>query len=176
MHAGGARCLNPKHSIISSLAPNPRAIIYAHRNAFLWPVDSLCSRDLSVAIWDTRTPMGCVVVVSWYWEYTETDLPAGLTEVAEYARARSYPLWFSADSNAHSPMWGSPDLNARGRPAAYVRAFRRFGPGHALGDRCGRGREVRSAFGEVDQAGVAQRTARRRVIGVAGKGAEPPCW
>ena len=114
-YAGGARGLNRKHNVISALTPKPRAIIYCHRNAFVWPVPALCSRDISVAIWDTRTRFGCVLLVSWYWDYTEKCLPAALTAIVQFAEERGYPLWFSADSNAHSPMWGCPDLNARGR-------------------------------------------------------------
>ena len=114
-HAGGARCLNRRHNIISTIDASPRAIIYCHRNAFIWPVASLCTRDVSVAIWDTRTRHGCVLIVSWYWDSSESRFPPHLTSVMEFAAEKKYPVWFSADCNAHSPLWGSSELNARGR-------------------------------------------------------------
>ena len=115
VHAGAPRCLNRRHNIISSLGGNPRAAIYSHRNAYIWPVASLCKRDLAVAIWDSRTKYGHVLLVSWYWDISEPGLPPGLTAIVQFAEQRGYPLWFSADSNAHSPLWGGRELNARGR-------------------------------------------------------------
>ena len=115
VHAGGPRCLNRRHNVISSLGNNPRAVIYCHRNVFIWPVASLCTRDLAVAIWDTRTKYGHVLMVSWYWDYTEPRLPPDLTAIMQFAEQRNYSVWFSADSNAHSPLWGCRDLNPRGR-------------------------------------------------------------
>ena len=68
-----------------------------------------------MAIWDTRTKYGYVLLVSWYWDFTQPALPPDLTAIRQFAEQRGYLLWFSADANAHSTLWGGRDLNSRGR-------------------------------------------------------------
>ena len=42
-------------------------------------------------------------------------IPEMLHKVCHFAAVNNYGLLVCTDSNAHSPLWGSPDLNQRGR-------------------------------------------------------------
>ena len=98
VHAGNLRCLNTKNTRISDIGTNPRAAIYCHRNALLWPVPSLHTCDVAVAIWDTKTPVGCVLLVSVFWDISLAALPPAVDAAIAFAEARGYPVWVAMDS------------------------------------------------------------------------------
>ena len=92
IHSSRLACLDRSHTRISVADDKPRAAIYAHRNLHLWPVQSLCTRDTSVAVWDTRTAAGNVLLVSHYWDITAKDLSQSLSASVAWFGAVCYAI------------------------------------------------------------------------------------
>ena len=55
-------------------------------------------------------------ITSVYWEGTpkSSPLPDKLLQLLTYVKINKNPIIICIDSNAHSPMWGSPDTDQRG--------------------------------------------------------------
>ena len=52
---------------------------------------------------------------STYMDITVNQIPEMLHKVCHFAAVNDYGLLVCTDSNGHNPLWGSPDINRRGR-------------------------------------------------------------
>ena len=88
----------------------PRAMIVT-KNMDCCFCPNFSGKDVATAVWNGGD-RGQVFVSSAYFDIKEDQPPTELIKLLE-AKA-SEGLIIGADSNAHSPLWGSKDLNARG--------------------------------------------------------------
>ena len=78
----------------------------------LSPLPAYTDEDTTSALTSIHGGKTCIVST-----YVERDhlIPETLHKVCHFAAVNNYGLLVCTDSNAHSPLWGSPDLNQRGR-------------------------------------------------------------
>ncbi|XP_043472976.1 uncharacterized protein LOC122505430 [Leptopilina heterotoma] len=117
---GRIRGLNGCGELVSlPQEPVPRAcLIYKGLNAF--PLLELTTRDLAVVKAKYLEKKGNkreVVIASAYFPGTgdEPAPPREVERLVEYCQRRGLPLIIGCDANAHHVVWGSTDINDRGR-------------------------------------------------------------
>lgn len=89
-----------------------RAAVVATKDVRLWPIDKYCNNDVVVVA--VHHAEGVLVMVSWYWDINFDVIDPLIIEVIRACQSQRIPLVIGGDSNAHSPLWGSPESNARG--------------------------------------------------------------
>ena len=104
--AGFSSALKTLHASVQK----PRAMIVT-KNMDCCFCPNFSGRDVATAVWNGGN-MGQVFVTSAYFDIKEENPPDELVRLLE-AKA-SEGLIIGVDSNAHSPLWGSGDLNSRG--------------------------------------------------------------
>ena len=103
--------------VVGSSVDRPRACI-ALKGMSGVPLPRFCFRDMAamtcvVDMEGTRTNL---VVASAYFPHDVAEVPPPeVQELVEHCRARRLPLILGCDANAHHTVWGSTDINARGR-------------------------------------------------------------
>ena len=90
-----------------------RASIITRREVKLWPVDSMSSGDLAVAVLPLEHTS--VIIASCYWDILHDEIDPLVLKLISFCRERRIPLMMGMDSNAHSTLWGSQLSNNRGR-------------------------------------------------------------
>ena len=74
----------------------------------------LCDRDIATV--RCRIDKNLTIVLSSIYMDITKQIPINLLgKIAEYAKKESLPLIIGVDTNAHHTVWGSRDINARGR-------------------------------------------------------------
>ena len=89
-----------------------RAAIIASKGVELCPLAAYTDEDTVSAVMFINGRKTCVV--STHMDRVR-DVPGMLHQVCHFAALNDYGLLVCTDSNAHNPLWGSPDLNQRGR-------------------------------------------------------------
>ena len=89
-----------------------RAAIVASKGVELCPLATYTDEDTVSALSIIDGRKTCLVS-----SYMDRDYPVPemLHKVCHFAAVNDYGLLICSDSNSHSPLWGSPDLNQRGR-------------------------------------------------------------
>ena len=90
-----------------------RAAIIASKGIEVCPLAAFTDEDTSSALAYINGRLTCIV--SSYMDGTVDHLPEMLHKVCHYAAVNRYGLLICTDSNGHSPLWGSPTQNPRGR-------------------------------------------------------------
>ena len=90
-----------------------RAAIIASKSIELCPLSAYSDEDTVSALIDIHGRKTCIV--STYMDITAKEIPEMLHKVCHFASVNSYGLLICTDANAHNPLWGSPDMNQRGR-------------------------------------------------------------
>ena len=90
-----------------------RAAIIASKGVELCALPSHSDEDTASAIIVLDGRKTCIV--SSYMDITVEKVPEMVHKTAHFAVVNGYGLLVCTDSNAHNPLWGSPDLNSRGR-------------------------------------------------------------
>ena len=71
----------------------------------MWPVDNLCTLDVTTVIYDTHDDRGKFLLCSMYWSKDFGDeLPPEYQLAMDLARDKGYIFLSYTDSNAHSPL------------------------------------------------------------------------
>ena len=90
----------------------PRAAIIHNPSLDIWEAPALSDRDCQVATWTTGRLT--IVIASVYWAGNERSIPDTLLKAIRFAKSNKYELLIGMDSNAHNPLWGSPNSDPRG--------------------------------------------------------------
>jgi hypothetical protein len=92
-----------------------RAAICCPSSVHMWLLNEFATPDLAPCLWLTGSS-DCpnVVVASVYCDINKLVVSSQLEQLVAHCDLNSYPLVLAMDSNAHSPLWGSPDENSRG--------------------------------------------------------------
>ena len=90
-----------------------RAAIVASKGVITCPLPYYTDEDTASAVVVLDGRKTCVV--SSYMDIKADKIPDMVHKVSHFAAVNGYGLLICTDSNAHSPLWGSPDLNRRGR-------------------------------------------------------------
>jgi len=91
----------------------PRAAIFASNDLNLWLLPEYTEGDMVSCVW--RNGEVDVVVVSVYMDITkDCVVPPKLDRLVRTYQRKGVELLICADTNAHSPLWGSRDANRRG--------------------------------------------------------------
>ena len=90
-----------------------RAAIIASSGIELCPLAAYTDEDTVSALAFINGALTCIV--SSYMDGTVNRIPEMLHKVCHYAAVNKYGLLICTDSNGHNPLWGSPDLNRRGK-------------------------------------------------------------
>ena len=105
---------NANYSILHHMGNNKRcrAAIVASKGVELCPLPAYTDEDTVSALTSINGRKTCIVST-----YMDRDLliPEMLHNICHFAAVNHYGLLVCTDSNAHSPLWGSPDLNQQGR-------------------------------------------------------------
>ena len=100
--------LNWRHVIIQGAVEKPRTYIYAHKDIHTWPIEQLCTKDVTACIIDTHNPgTGKALVVSVYWDGRIDNFPPEAIEGIKMARMNNYTLVLGGDLNARNILYGS---------------------------------------------------------------------
>jgi hypothetical protein len=113
--------LNKKGEVVGYPSPlsclqttnNPRAIIIHNPSLEVWQLPHLSDRDCQTAIWRNGKNRP-IIIISGYWDINFPNFPDIITKAINEAKNKGYDLIIGLDSNAHHPMWGSPESNPRG--------------------------------------------------------------
>ena len=89
-----------------------RAAIIASKSVELCPLPTYSDEDTVSALTFLDGRKTCIV--SSYMDITDKQIPEMIHKVSHFAAVNGYGLLICTDSNAHNPLWGSPDLNQRG--------------------------------------------------------------
>lgn len=108
----GSACRVPHPLHFDYESDVPRAGIIYNPSLDIWPVPSLSDRDCQVSTWTLNNKT--TLIISSYWAINDKSIPLALTKAIKFARDNRYDVFIAMDSNAHSPLWGSPGVNARG--------------------------------------------------------------
>ena len=90
-----------------------RAAIVASKGVDMMVLPSHTDEDTVSAITVLDGRKTCIV--STYMDVTIARIPDMVHKAAHFAAVNDYGLLVCTDANAHSPLWGSPDLNPRGK-------------------------------------------------------------
>ena len=104
------RGLEPSSAVVAK-GLGPRACIRTRGET--WPVEAFSSRDLAVAAIRTGDK-GVVYFASAYMDIGFDITKSGVWKLVEWCEESDLPQIIGMDANAHSPLWGSGDLNRRG--------------------------------------------------------------
>ena len=106
--------LDKRNHIFSDRSTNrPRAAIYASKDLNLWLSTEYTSADIATCIWLTDEEE--IYVCSVYMDITQDNVwPIQLEKLVTHCKRRNKKLLISADTNAHSALWGCDDTNKRG--------------------------------------------------------------
>ena len=90
-----------------------RAAIVASKGVEICALPSYSNEDTAsvLVVLDGRK----TCVVSSYMDIKEDKVPEMVHKVSHFAAVNGHGLLICTDSNAHNPLWGSPDLNRRGK-------------------------------------------------------------
>jgi len=91
----------------------PRAIIIHNPSLEVWQLPSLSDRDCQTAIWRNGKNRP-IILVSGYWDINFPNFPETILKAIIEAKSNKFDIIIGLDSNAHHPVWGSPDSNRRG--------------------------------------------------------------
>jgi hypothetical protein len=92
-----------------------RAGIFATKDLNMVTMDQFVMDNLAVCRWlmgDEENSV--VIVISYYVNITLKPIPKELEKVLVYCKSNSLPVLISADTNAHSSLWGCQYNNRRG--------------------------------------------------------------
>ncbi len=90
------------------------AVIVDSSTTNYWPVTSLSTRDLAVVIVDCGRPATTIVLAAGYLDILQPAVIPEMVRLVDYCECKGLPLLMGLDSNAHSTLWGSDNLNQRG--------------------------------------------------------------
>ena len=90
-----------------------RAAIVASKGVDVMALPAYTDEDTVSAITSLDGKDTCIV--STYMDIKSNKVPEMVHKVAHYAAVSGYGLLICTDANAHSPLWGSPDINQRGK-------------------------------------------------------------
>ena len=76
--------LDKKHHRIFCKDSKPRAVLYAHANLSIWPLNQYCDRDVAAALLQIGNKTKLLLSV--YWDCTKKDLPQNLIRAVRYQR------------------------------------------------------------------------------------------
>ncbi|CAB4040267.1 Retrovirus-related Pol poly from type-1 retrotransposable element R1 [Paramuricea clavata] len=99
-------------------AATVRAALFASKSLAMWPVPAFTDGDMATALWKTRRPgLEEVYVASVYLDITAKKIvwPLRLVRLVEHCNNSNSQLLLLMDANSHSPWWGSPEANDRGK-------------------------------------------------------------
>ena len=99
--------------------PRPRTCIYVKQGLDVTPLPRFISQDI-VAVKAKLVRQGAVkevIFASVYLPYDSEEPPPSrlMVELVQYCQTHRLPLLVGCDANAHHTVWGSTDINARGR-------------------------------------------------------------
>lgn len=96
---------------------NPRTCIITTNNIPAQPLTEFCSRDLCAIRLQLPDTARCreLVVASAYMPAEDNPPPHDLCRLVDHSEKSGLQLIVGADSNAHHPLWGMPDMNSRGK-------------------------------------------------------------
>lgn len=119
VHRGNVKGLDGAGIIYCCPNTNPRACICVSKQLNAQLIPEFCFRDL-VAIRTCLVKDGRkmnLVVCSAYLPYDSPNPPPTeeLENLVNYCKDKRLPLLIGCDANAHHTVWGSSDVNARGR-------------------------------------------------------------
>ena len=81
----------------------------------VWPVEHLCTKDVTTCIIDTQNPgTGKILATSIYWDGRIDDFPGEAIEAIKMARLNNYTLVLGGDLNARNILYGSDRTDKRG--------------------------------------------------------------
>ncbi|KAG8239629.1 hypothetical protein J437_LFUL019231 [Ladona fulva] len=119
-YKGRIRGLNLKGGqIISCIsAIRPRACIYVN-GVDAMPLPQLSTMDLAAAVlsFQERNMIRRIVICSSSLRYDSPDPPPNreLEDLVNFCKTKSWDLLVGCDSNSHHSVWGSSDVNPRGK-------------------------------------------------------------
>jgi hypothetical protein len=94
-------------------SPKPRAAIIHNPSLEVWQLPHLSDEDCQTAIWRMKNSKP-IFLISSYWDISFPEIPNTLKKAIKEALKLKYDLLVGIDSNAHHPIWGSPEANVRG--------------------------------------------------------------
>jgi len=106
------------HSLFYDHAsPSPRTAIYASKDLHLWSMPEFTSQDMTTCLWLTgESHLPKIILTSVYMDHTNPQVwPEAFGRLLHYCHQGRHKLIISADTNAHSTLWGSDDTNVRGK-------------------------------------------------------------
>ena len=104
--------LEPRADVFAARECNPRACIRSSTFR-TWPVDSFMARDVATVAVEI-SGSGVVYFASVYLDIGRSVNLKPLWKLVDWCQSGGHALVIGMDSNAHSPLWGSSDLNSRG--------------------------------------------------------------
>ena len=101
------------HMTFSALGPaKPRAALRVKSDLNPWLVTGFTDEDMCVVA--IKISGQEVYLCSLYLDILQTIFKPAFLKLVEWCNRKRMPLVIGMDSNAHSPLWGSDDKNARG--------------------------------------------------------------
>jgi hypothetical protein len=94
-------------------SPKPRAAIIHNPSLEVWQLPHLSDGDCQTAIWRIKNCKP-IIIISAYWDISCPEIQITLKKAEKEALKLKYDLLVGIDSNAHHPIWGSPEANVRG--------------------------------------------------------------
>jgi ribonuclease HI len=101
----------PLSCLYSSL--KPRAAIIHNPSLEVWQLPHLSDGDCQTAIWRMKNCKP-IILISAYWDILFPEIQTTFKKAVKEALKLKYDLLVGIDSNAHHPIWGSPEANVRG--------------------------------------------------------------
>ncbi len=100
----------------------PRTCIVLSKEVDAMQLQQFCSRDLTTVLVETKMEgvTRKLILASAYLPFDSVDLPPSqeVVDLVDYHIRMGIPLVIGCDANAHHVLWGSSDINGRGRAMA----------------------------------------------------------
>jgi len=114
VHKGKVSGFGSQHTLFYDIkCGRPRTAIYASNDLNLWLLPGFTEGDMTTCLW--RNGGNDIVVTSVYMDITlDCVWPPKLERLIRTCQDKNQDLLICADTNAHSPVWGSKNTNQRG--------------------------------------------------------------
>lgn len=115
-HGFNVTGLNTRHTIVQAATDKPSAYISCHKNLLAWPIENLCSSDVSTALIETKIEnVGKLLVGSIYWDCRIDSFAKEAEEAFKFGREKNYTLVAGGDMNARNAIYGCTSTDTRGK-------------------------------------------------------------
>lgn len=120
VHRGSIKGLqNPSyHLVYNTLCGRPRAALIFRKDINYAPIPEFVSQDLVAAVVDVPTGSGkrrTVIASAYFPSDRDNPPPEAVKGLMDWCRRNGKQLIMGCDANAHHTVWGSSDINNRGK-------------------------------------------------------------